>query len=68
MPVDLLTGTASPLSTTNGVVQQLYTTGADVSVPTPPPAPYRNYRFNITRKAKPGKTYRIRFRSQCVVR
>jgi hypothetical protein len=58
--VDLLKGTASDLDTTSGVVAQLYTIGADAVTP-PSPVPYLRYRFNLSRKVTPGKTYKIRF-------
>jgi hypothetical protein len=58
--VDLLKGTASDLNTTSGVVAQLYSNGADAVSPASP-LPYLRYRFNLSRKVTPGKTYKIRF-------
>lgn len=57
--VDLLKGSASLLATT-GLVRPLYTKGAD-AVMSPAAVPYTGYRFKLTRKLKPGRTYQIRF-------
>lgn len=57
--VDVLKG-SSPLLANGGFVQALYPRGADAVKPMTA-VPYRGYRFNLSRKLKPGRTYQIRF-------
>lgn len=58
--VDLLKGNFALEHVGVGVIQRLYTKGADAVSPVTG-TPYKRYRFDITRKAKPGRLYQIRF-------
>lgn len=58
--VDLLKGNSPATGLGGNIVKPLYTKGAD-AVNSINPVPFRSYRFNITRQAKPGRTYQIRF-------
>ena len=43
------------------MLERLYTKGTDAVTGGGTYAPYKRYRFDITRKVKPGRSYQIRF-------